>query len=332
MWAFYFPSTNQPTNSLDLLIPSNKSTNSPVAQFAESRIVTTVTWEKSAGIICIPLSAWGESQVSDKALVTTSWPLIPLHYQRCQHVSGVSWPDIVSRELSENKACNNETIQMHTWAIRDTLDTLTIQSHDIIWIRHGATAHKIRITPRLFDSGLSNNAKCVSQPAPICHPVMHSEPLSPSVCLDVTSLSRAIVTWCRYLTECQPDTDWHWHLSSPPMLSCSPGQATGPTEQRSSAEHWPGMQPHKPQYREREGTQSGLVSSNFRAFSYEQISITTVSTWVHSTCWDWSSMIQYDHLMIRISLFEHWDSIKIKSVLICAQPWPGCPESGLWGS
>ena len=31
-----------------------------------------------------------ESQVSDKALVTTSWPLIPLHYQRCQHVSGVT--------------------------------------------------------------------------------------------------------------------------------------------------------------------------------------------------------------------------------------------------
>ena len=31
-----------------------------------------------------------ESQVSDRALVTTSWPLIPLHYQRCQHVSGVT--------------------------------------------------------------------------------------------------------------------------------------------------------------------------------------------------------------------------------------------------
>ena len=114
--------------------------------------------------------------------------------------------------------------------MRDTLDTLTIQSHDIIWIRHGAAAHKNKITPRLFDSGLSNNAKCVSQPASICHPVMHSEPLSPSVCLDVTSLSRAIVTWCRYLTECQPDTDWHWHLSSPLPRCCHVHQARPPDQ------------------------------------------------------------------------------------------------------
>ena len=103
-------------------------------------------------------------------------------------------------------------------------------------------------------------------------------------------------------------------LSSPPMLSCSPGQATGPTEQRSSAESWPacGLGCSHTILRRERGDTIRSVSSNFRAFSYEQISITTVSTWVHSTCWDWSSMIQYDHLLIRISqLVEILNKTKI---------------------
>ena len=93
-----------------------------------------------------------------------------------------------------------------------------------------------------------------------------------------------------------------------------PGHWTNWAEELSweLASLWPGMQPHKPQYRGERGDTIRSVSSNFRAFSYEQISITTVSTWVHSTCWDWSSMIQYDHLLIRISqLVEILNKTKI---------------------
>ena len=75
---------------------------------------------------------------------------------------------------------------MHTWAI-DTLDTLTIQSRDTISIKHGSLGSLTKSkSPRLFESGLSNNAKCVSQPASICQPVMHSEPL----CVHQSLMSR----------------------------------------------------------------------------------------------------------------------------------------------
>ena len=104
-----------------------------------------------------------------------------------------------------------------------------------------------------------------------------------------------------------------WHLSSPLPRCCHVHQARPLDQLSRGAQLSTGLGCSHTSHNtgEREGTQSGLVSSNFRAFSYEQISITTVSTWVHSTCWDWSSMIQYDHLMIRISqLVERYSIIK----------------------
>ena len=233
MWAFYF----QPTNQL-IQRSLHTAFSSPVQDCGILR-------EKMSGIICIPLSSLGERVRSgDSRALVTSRPLITLHYQRCQHVSAVSWPNIVSREQSENKACNNETIQMHTWAI-DTLDTLTIQSHDIIWIRARSQNQNhpdyltrgcqtmLNVFP---NQRQSVNLSCTLNPCVSislsCHVSIpsHRHLMQISDRLSLCSMTLANT------------------LSSPLMLSCSPGQAAGPTEQRSSAGRALACDaPHKPQ-------------------------------------------------------------------------------------
>ena len=114
-------------------------------------------------------------------------------------------------------------------------------------------------SPRLFDSGLSNNAKCVSQPASICQPVMHSEPL----CVHQSPMSRlypepsSLDADIWQIVTMQHDTGWH----SPLLWCCHVHQARPLVRLSRGAQlagHWPVMQPQATiETREAEGTQSG---------------------------------------------------------------------------